>query len=271
MWRMLLSTPSSNIISTTWHCSVCPALCHTSLPCVCPRTRRRITIHSLAWGQIIFITRNIFISPLLDLRCVATGWGQTTKDGGLEDRLHQAVLRVQNNTDCGQVTSEWGHYGGHWSVFRCTVWGTGWTSPPSISAPAPTPGPWLGPAWWVFREYSESELRTIVVITGRQRRTTAVQPQGEMSLVCWASYHLIWHWEQRLHYTSSRDNQQLIMVINIFRMADGISWGWHHSGQGALSPAFRTSLWGFPATPPGSGRSSTTTTPSRDRRSSTRH
>lgn len=43
------------------------------------------------------------LTPLL--RCVATGWGQTTKDGALEDRLHQAVLRVQNNTDCGQVTS----------------------------------------------------------------------------------------------------------------------------------------------------------------------
>ena len=45
------------------------------------------------------------ILKLLGLRCVATGWGQTTKDGALEDRLHQAVLRVQNNTDCAQVTS----------------------------------------------------------------------------------------------------------------------------------------------------------------------
>ena len=42
-------------------------------------------------------------------RCVATGWGQTTKDGALEDRLHQAVLRVQNNTDCGQVASCYHH------------------------------------------------------------------------------------------------------------------------------------------------------------------
>jgi len=41
----------------------------------------------------------------IGMRCVATGWGQTTKDGALEDRLHQAVLRVQNNTDCGQVYS----------------------------------------------------------------------------------------------------------------------------------------------------------------------
>ena len=49
------------------------------------------------------VTSNIFTSSLLHLRCVATGWGQTTKDGGLEDRLHQSVLRVQNNTDCGQV------------------------------------------------------------------------------------------------------------------------------------------------------------------------
>ena len=47
---------------------------------------------------------------ILSLRCVATGWGQTTKDGALEDRLHQAVLRVQNNTDCGQVTSYNGHH-----------------------------------------------------------------------------------------------------------------------------------------------------------------
>ena len=120
----------------------------------------------------------------------------------------------------------------------------------------------------IFRERTE----TISMITGRQWGTTAVQPQGEMSLVCWEStYHLIWHWEQRLHYTSSRDNQQLIMVINIFRMADGISWGWHPSGPGAPSPASRTSLWGSPATPPGSERSSTTTTPSRDRRSRARH
>ena len=36
----------------------------------------------------------------MGLRCVATGWGQTTHDGGLESRLHQVVLRVVNNTDC---------------------------------------------------------------------------------------------------------------------------------------------------------------------------
>ena len=57
------------------------------------------------------------LTPLL--RCVATGWGQTTKDGALEDRLHQAVLRVQNNTDCGQVTS---CYHGMWSLMVSQVY-----------------------------------------------------------------------------------------------------------------------------------------------------
>ena len=50
--------------------------------------------------------------------------------------------------------------------FRCTASGTGWTSPPSISAPAPTPGPWLAPAWWVFGEYSEIELRQFLWLQG---------------------------------------------------------------------------------------------------------
>ena len=55
----------------------------------------------------------------------------------------------------------------------------------SLRRPRPRDRDWdLRGECSVFGEYSESELRTIVVITGRQRRTTAVQPQGEMSLVC---------------------------------------------------------------------------------------
>ena len=40
------------------------------------------------------------MDSLIGLRCVATGWGQTTHEGGLESRLHQVVLRLVNNTDC---------------------------------------------------------------------------------------------------------------------------------------------------------------------------
>ena len=39
----------------------------------------------------------------LGLRCVATGWGQTTKEGGLEARLHQVNLRVVDNESCDEV------------------------------------------------------------------------------------------------------------------------------------------------------------------------
>jgi len=39
------------------------------------------------------------------LRCVATGWGQTSKEGTLESKLHQSVLRVVNTTDCARLYS----------------------------------------------------------------------------------------------------------------------------------------------------------------------
>ena len=39
----------------------------------------------------------------LGLRCVATGWGQTTQEGGLEARLHQVNLRVEDNKGCDEV------------------------------------------------------------------------------------------------------------------------------------------------------------------------
>ena len=39
----------------------------------------------------------------LGLRCVATGWGQTTQQGGLEARLHQVNLRVVDNRSCDRV------------------------------------------------------------------------------------------------------------------------------------------------------------------------
>ena len=39
----------------------------------------------------------------LGLRCVATGWGQTTQEGGLEARLHQVNLRVVDNESCDEV------------------------------------------------------------------------------------------------------------------------------------------------------------------------
>ena len=39
----------------------------------------------------------------LGLRCVATGWGQTVQEGGLEARLHQVSLRVVDNRSCDRV------------------------------------------------------------------------------------------------------------------------------------------------------------------------
>ena len=39
----------------------------------------------------------------LGLRCVATGWGQTTQESGLEARLHQVNLRVVDNRSCDRV------------------------------------------------------------------------------------------------------------------------------------------------------------------------
>ena len=154
----------------------------------------------------------------------------------------------------------------------CTAWGTGWRSPPGICVQAQTPGQWQGPVWWVVREYSH--LRQMSWFQGDSGGPLQcnLKVKCHLCMLTVGLYHLIWHWEQRLQYTSSRDTQQLIIVINIaVRTAAGISWGWHHSALDAPSPASRTSLWGSRATPPGSERSLTTTPTSRDRRSRSRH
>ena len=116
---------------------------------------------------------------------MATGWGQTTKDGALEDRLHQAVLRVQNNTDCGQVNiSVWLLLSGLPVILQVYSlrYGVDITNEHLCAGPDPgtVTGTCVVSVQGIFRERTE----TISMITGRQWGTTAVQPQGEMSLVC---------------------------------------------------------------------------------------
>jgi len=41
--------------------------------------------------------------PSVGLRCITTGWGQTTNNGQLESRLHQSMLRVVDTRDCGKL------------------------------------------------------------------------------------------------------------------------------------------------------------------------
>jgi len=40
---------------------------------------------------------------VIGLKCVATGWGQTTRNGSLEQKLHQATLQIIPNSQCADL------------------------------------------------------------------------------------------------------------------------------------------------------------------------